>query len=94
MDRREKEKDIPLRRVLLTIKKIYIGTPSTLGMQPSKTSKVVDVLSSSRISKGNVERVFTTCDGSFIADKEMERRDLTSRFIYRFCFLKEAHSPC
>ncbi len=46
----------------------------------SKTSKIVDVLLSSRISKSNAKGVFINGDGSFIAAKEMERRDLTSRF--------------
>jgi hypothetical protein len=66
-------------------------------IKASKTSKVVDVLSSSRISKGNVNGAVIIGGGIFIDAEEAERsrrQDLTSRFMYLFWLLKEAQSPC
>ena len=63
-------------------------------IEPSNTSNVVNVLSMSRISKGNANGAFKTCEGSYIAATKTERGDLTSRFVYIFWLLKEAQSPC
>jgi len=47
-----------------------------MGIESSRTSIVVDVLSSSRISKGKAKGVFINGDGSFVSAREKERRDL------------------
>ena len=65
-----------------------------MGIELSNTSKVVDVLSSSLISKGNKNGAFIIYEGSCIAVTETKRRDLISGFIYLFELLKEAQSPC
>ena len=54
----------------------------------------IEKVMSSRIAKGNVNGAFIIGGGSFIAAEETERRDLASRFMYLFCLLKEAQSPC
>ncbi len=69
------------------------GTPSTMGIESSKTSKIVDELSSSRMSKVNSSGLLEI-EGVLIAALETERRDSTSRFMYLFWLLNEAQSPC
>ncbi len=50
-------------------------------VEAGKWRYLLDVLSLSHISKDNARSVFIKDDSSFIAVKETERTDLTSRFI-------------
>jgi hypothetical protein len=72
---------------------VLVGTPSTMGIELSKTSNVVDVLSSSLMSNINSRGLFKVV-GVLIAALETERRDSTSCFVYLFWLLNEAQSPC
>jgi hypothetical protein len=55
-----------------------------MGIESSKASKVVDVLSSSRVSKGNSNGAFIIGEGSFIVAKRSEKNRLNITFHVSF----------